>query len=116
MNRLILAFALLCLPAVVVGAFPLTPSASHPWSQTALHFADTDPYGSNGQWQHLAWQITGDARHLRAAVHTLKRFPLTPASRNDTREDSIEFALLYQWLKPHMTAAEREAFEGKLHY
>jgi hypothetical protein len=103
-------------PVVVVPpvTVPLSELASHPWGQHILWLADNWDQGY-GQDELLAWQLTGDTAYRDTAIRLmLANVPFQPYSRNDSREGSIELALMYETLKPHMTAEQRDTFEATL--
>ena len=66
-------------------------------------------YGDRGLWCTLLYQITGNATYARVAWNQFQ--PLVtapPPSANDVREELIENAVLFDWLYPALTPAERD--------
>jgi hypothetical protein len=73
-------------------------------------------YNSQGRWELLAYQLTGDAAYARAAFVQIRAatqgFDLSKMSDvwNAIREDGIEWIRMYQGILPVMSAEEAAAF------
>ncbi len=67
------------------------------------------PYGDQGQWSALWYQITGDQAHGRNAVE-LMTAQLGNRDPNWLREYAWEFIILQDWLTPVMSALEVATF------
>lgn len=70
--------------------------------------AGNPAYGDRGLWCTLIYQWTGDVSAARAAwgvAGPLMSNP--PAGANDARENFIENAIMFDWLYPALTDAER---------
>lgn len=67
-------------------------------------------YGDRGLWCGWIFQVTGDARLGRVAWQRVRGGILRgPANANDVRENLIENAILFDWLLPVLTTAERDS-------
>ena len=65
-------------------------------------------YGDRGLWCAIYYQMTGDVAAARAAWgQAAPSLINAPPSENTVREDFIENAILFDWLYPALTAAER---------
>ena len=90
----------------------LSELASHPWGQYSINHADTYEWVSH---HVMAWKLTGNTAYRDDAITFLLRdIPFQPASRNDSREGTIEIVLWYEALREHMTAEQRADFEARL--
>lgn len=66
-------------------------------------------YGDRGLWCALLYQITGNVTYARTAWNlVLPALMGPPSSGNDAREETIENAVLYDWLYPALSPAERD--------
>src|SRR3954470_3101170 len=75
-------------------------------------------YSDNGIWGTLLFQMTGDRKYANLAFMQIQKsfFPLTGAalSGNFVREYSIELVMMYDWLYPGLSDAQRAQFLAKL--
>lgn len=75
-------------------------------------------YGATGLWPTLAYQITGDVAWAAKAwdflVSSRGFLAATTWHPNTTREYSMEYVLLYDWLYPALTGAQRIRFRAQL--
>jgi hypothetical protein len=90
---------------------------NHPWWQLVKSNADrtgtsSERYNDYGQWATLVYQITGDAAYAEKAWNKLSSLWIgqLPWGRNGTREYFAELVVLYDWLYPALTQAQRAAF------
>ncbi len=88
----------------------------HPWAMCVKLLADWhNPYADLGQWDTLAWVMTGDATYARTAIQAaLAGFSEMPGNANETRENFIHWALHYAWLRDQMTLDERLEYRRRL--
>lgn len=101
-------------------------AANHPWWQQVKANADlsgtsTSRYADLGQWATLAYQVTGDptyaAKAFAEADNNLKGAALPNGDgRNFTREHFIEYAWMYDWLRPALTDTQRQQWMDSLNY
>lgn len=89
----------------------------HPWWRLVQDTADktgtkAERYGDVGLPAALLYQVTGDPRYAAKAYARVERNEAR--SRNYTRETFAEHVVLYDWLYPALTPAQRAAFYGKL--
>jgi len=75
-------------------------------------------YGDTGLWATLMFQITGDKGYADLAWATLESSFLKLTDRqlggNYAREYALENVLLYDWLYPALSSAQRATFLAKL--
>jgi hypothetical protein len=94
---------------------------NHPWYQTVMANGMMDGqtdhgaarYASLGRWSALAYAMSGDRRFVPRSLKQLKgdsnNFTRL-ISGNGLREWGIEYNLIYDWLYPGMSDAERDEF------
>lgn len=67
-------------------------------------------YADRGLWCAWIYQVDGDPRAGRMAWRQIRGGMLNgPANANDVRENMIETAILFDWLVPVLSAAERDS-------
>ncbi len=75
-------------------------------------------YADTGLWATLMFQITGDRQYVQLAWNEVETSFLKLTGRNLTgnyaREYALENVLLYDWLYPALSSAQRSAFLAKL--
>lgn len=75
-------------------------------------------YGDTGLWAALMFQITGDRRYVELAWAEVETSFLKLTGRNLSgnyaREYAAENVLLYDWLYPGLSSAQRSTFLAKL--
>jgi hypothetical protein len=75
-------------------------------------------YGVTGLWATLMFQITGDRQYVDLAWNEVETGFLKLAGRsltgNYAREYALENVLLYDWLYPGLSSAQRYTFLAKL--
>ncbi len=99
-------------------------AANHPWwqqikSNANLSGTSNARYADLGQWATMAYQVTGDptyAAKAYAQASTKLNGGKPDSSRNFTREHFIEFAWMYDWLYPGLTASQRQQWIDSLNY
>jgi hypothetical protein len=68
-------------------------------------------YADEGQWATLTFQITGDRRYAEKAMQMIRRrFAMGDPSSDFHREHLADFVVMYDWLYPALSAAERTLF------
>ncbi len=100
-------------------------SENHPWWRQIKDNADVSAtssarYADLGQWATMAYQVTGDPVYAQKAWHEaqskLDGTTAPDSSRNFTREHFIEYAWMYDWLYPGLTASQRAQWIDSLNY
>jgi hypothetical protein len=75
-------------------------------------------YSDNGIWATVMYQITGEAKYAKLAWTRLSNGFLKRSGRNllgnYAREYSQEMVVMYDWLYPGLTPAQRQQFLAKL--
>jgi hypothetical protein len=75
-------------------------------------------YGDSGLWATLMFQMTGDRRYVDLAWKALEgrllRFTGRALGGNFAREYAAESVLLYDWLYPGLSSAQRQTLLSKL--
>jgi hypothetical protein len=75
-------------------------------------------YGDNGLWATMMYQFTGETKYVKLAWTRLSAGFLRSTGKaligNYAREYSAEMVLLYDWLYPGLTPAQRQTFLAKL--
>ena len=95
---------------------------NHRWWQDLKYAADNSGgsggrYEDIGIWPTVAYQVTGDPAYAQKAWN---RFAwvmgATPPGRDWTRENFMDFVVMYDWLKPALTPQQRTQFLNTLNY
>jgi hypothetical protein len=73
-------------------------------------------YGDTGLWATIMFQATGDSAYATRALTLLRPLLLDTAvkSANWTRSNGAEQALLFDWLNPALTGADRQLYIAAL--
>jgi hypothetical protein len=76
-------------------------------------------YGDTGIWATLMYQMTGDEQWVAQAMRKVEAglFTYTPTTGqigNAIRENLMEWVVLYDWLYPGLTEAQRAQFRAQL--
>jgi hypothetical protein len=94
---------------------------NHPWWQLIQQTANAtgtnnQAYGDIGNWATLAYQITGNSTYAAKAWGVISTGSLTspPTSANETRAYFELYVIMYDWLYPALTAAQRQQYIGWL--
>jgi hypothetical protein len=88
---------------------------NHPWAAFALEQANRKVYPDYGQWQTIAYVMTGDAKYVTPAVNAILAVASPdPANANTVREYFIDWCLQYEWLKPGLSAEQDAALRKAL--
>ncbi|HET6572884.1 MAG TPA: fibronectin type III domain-containing protein [Fimbriiglobus sp.] len=90
---------------------------NHPWWVLVKNNADltgtaNERYGDYGQWATLVYQMTGDTAYAAKAWSKLSTWmgQLPAWGKNGSREYFAEFVMLYDWLYPALTTAQRATY------
>ncbi len=68
-------------------------------------------YADLGQWAAVAYQVTGDPSYAEKAWARIQgKVDKRPNNRNVTREHFLEYAWMYDWLKPALSDEQRRAY------
>ena len=68
-------------------------------------------YADLGQWATVAYQLTGNPSFAEKAWSRIShKMGTRPSDRNFTREHFIEYAWMYDWLKPALTPEQRQQY------
>lgn len=87
-----------------------------PWWQVLLSNAERSgtPDAEDtdwGKWGTLAYQITGDVRFAAKAMQMIRPFFAKNRVSNDFRREYLaEFVVMYDWLSPALSQADRHEF------
>jgi hypothetical protein len=92
--------------------------ANHPWAVFALAQADraqagASIYGDSGQWQAIAYVMTGDAKYGKAAAEKILAGEAEPVA-NSIREGFANTCIVYEWLRPILTTEQDATYRRKI--
>lgn len=74
-------------------------------------------YADLGQWATMAYQVSGSPMHAEKAwARIRRRLGKTPSDRNITREHFIDYAWMYDWLKPALSEEQRREFIAMMNH
>ena len=93
---------------------------NHPWWKLMLSNADktgtaAERYADDGEWATLVYQVTGNPAYGRKAWAKIRTDVLPrPLSGNGVRGLFVNLVLMYDWLYPILSPAERDQIIDKL--
>jgi len=93
----------------------LSQSGNQEWANAlrsaAVSGTSKGRYADLGQWATVAYQATGDRGLAEKAWRRIERkLGKRPPNRNFTREHLVEYAWMYDWLKPALNDEQRGQF------
>jgi hypothetical protein len=97
-------------------------SENHPYWQYLKSKADASPFpGDIGDYATMAYQMTGNLIYARSAWSCIQPYATSltiPGNwgRNETREEFMTYVMIYDWIRPALTPAERTTFINWLNY
>lgn len=87
------------------------PHMANLFRSAALTGTKKQRYADLGQWAAAAYQFTGDLSFAQKAWSRIERkVNWRPTDRNFTREHLVEYAWMYDWLKPSLSDEQRRAY------